>query len=160
MSAFVHISVGYGYGKHKADLSIEELRTCLKFFWFAQTPYKVVMCLNKISVILLYKRIFSSSMLISRHFRWMYYCALSIVVASGIATVFATIFQCVPIQRSWDKDIEGNCIDSSEFWVANAAINITTDVIVLALPIREISGLRLKSQEMILLYSIFLLGGL
>ena len=133
---------------------------CLKFFWLAQTPYKIVVCLNKISVVLLYQRIFISSILISRHFRWMCYCALAIVGASGVATVFATIFQCVPIQRSWDKDIEGNCIDSSEFWVANAVINISTDVVVLALPIREISELQLQTKEMILLYSVFLLGGL
>ncbi|RYN20768.1 hypothetical protein AA0119_g1565 [Alternaria tenuissima] len=153
LSITIQLSVAHGYGQHKVDLSTEELHTCLKFFWVAQTPYKIVVCLNKVSAILLYMRIF-----ISRHFRWLCCGALAIVVGSGIATVFATIFQCVPLQRSWDKNVEGTCIDSSKFWLANAVLNIFTDVIVLALPIREVSKLQLKLQEKIMLHSVFLLG--
>ncbi|KAB2105280.1 hypothetical protein AG0111_0g6961 [Alternaria gaisen] len=153
LSITIQLSVVHGYGQHKVDLSTEELHTCLKFFWIAQTPYKIVVCLNKVSAILLYMRIF-----ISRHFRWLCYGALTIVVGSGIATVFATIFQCVPLQRSWDKNVEGTCIDSSKFWLANAVLNIFTDVIVLALPVREVSKLQLKLQEKIMLHSVFLLG--
>ena len=155
LSITIQLSVVHGYGQHKVDLSTEELHTCLKFFWVAQTPYKIVVCLNKVSAILLYMRIF-----ISRHFRWLCCGALAIVVGSGIATVFATIFQCVPLQRSWDKNVEGTCIDSSKFWLANAVLNIFTDVIVLALPIREVSKLQLKLQEKIMLHSVFLLGSL
>jgi hypothetical protein len=160
MSTAVQLSVAHGYGQHRVNLSTEELQTCLKFFWIAQTLYKVVVCLNKVSVILLYMRIFTSRIFISRRFRWLRYCALAIVIASGVATIFATIFQCVPIQRSWNKSVDGNCIDSSKFWVANAVINISTDVVVLALPIREISKLQLKLQEKIMLHSVLLLGGL
>jgi hypothetical protein len=151
----IQLAVVHGYGKHKSDLSIEELRTCLKFFWIAQTPYKVVVCLNKISVILLYMRIF-----ISQRFRVFCYGALAIVVSSGIATVFATVFQCVPFERSWNKSIDGTCVDSDMFWLANAILNISTDVIVLALPVHEVFKLQLKLQEKILLHSVFLLGGL
>jgi hypothetical protein len=151
----IQLAVVHGYGKHKRDLSIEELRTCLKFFWIAQTPYKVVVCLNKISVILLYIRIF-----ISQRFRVFCHVALAIVVSSGIATVFATVFQCVPFERSWNKTVAGTCIDSDMFWLANAILNISTDVIVLALPIHEVFKLQLKLQEKILLHSVFLLGGL
>ncbi|KAG9195561.1 1-acylglycerone phosphate reductase [Alternaria panax] len=155
LSVVIQLSVAHGYGQHRVDLSTEELHTCLKFFWVAQTPYKIVVCLNKVSAILLYMRIF-----ISRYFRWLCYCALAIVVGSGIATVFATIFQCVPLQRSWNKNIEGTCIDSSKFWLANAVLNIFTDVVVLALPICELAKLQLKLQEKIMLHSVFLLGGL
>lgn len=97
---------------------------------------------------------------ISRHFRWLCYAALAIVIGSGIATTFATIFQCVPLERSWNKTVEGKCIDSSDFWLANAVLNIFTDVLVLALPTREISKLQLKLRERIMLYGVFLLGGL
>ncbi|KAF2125243.1 hypothetical protein P153DRAFT_378743 [Dothidotthia symphoricarpi CBS 119687] len=154
LSVTIQLAVVNGYGQHKRDLSKEELRTCLWFFWIAQTPYKIVVCLNKTSIIFLYMRIF-----ISRHFRWLCYSTLAIVLGSGVATIFATIFQCVPIERSWNKTIEGSCIDSSKFWLANAILNISTDVIVLALPIREIFKLQLKLQEKIMLCSVFLLGG-
>lgn len=74
--------------------------------------------------------------------------------------MFATIFQCVPLERSWNKNIEGTCIDSSDFWLANAVLNISTDVVVLALPIREVFKLQLRLQEKLMLYSVFLLGGM
>ena len=104
---------------------------------------------------MLYMRVF-----ISRHFKWLCYGALAIVVGSGIATVFATLLQCVPLERSWNKTIDGTCIDSSKFWLANAVLNISTDAVVLVLPIREVFKLLLKLQEKIMLYSVFLLGGL
>jgi hypothetical protein len=97
---------------------------------------------------------------ISRNFRWVCYTALAIVVASGIATTFATFFQCLPIEFFWNKNIPGTCIDSPKFWLANAVLNISTDVLVLALPIREVFKLQLKLKEKIMLCSVFLLGGL
>ncbi|KAL5390290.1 hypothetical protein DPSP01_001862 [Paraphaeosphaeria sporulosa] len=154
LSIAIQLAVVHGYGKHVRDLSKPELRTCLKFFWLAQTPYKIVVCLNKTSVILLYMRIF-----IGHRFRLLCSCALAIVIGSGIATVFATIFQCVPLERSWNKTVEGKCIDSSAFWIANAVINISTDVIVLALPVHEVIKLQLRLRERIMLHSVFLLGG-
>jgi hypothetical protein len=151
----MQLAVVNGYGKHQADLSQQELRNTLKFFWLAQTPYKIVVALNKTSIILLAKRIF-----ITRKFQLLCWAALAIVIGSGIATVFATLFQCIPTEKSWNKKMDGRCIDSSKFWLANAVLNISTDVIVLALPIREIFKLHLKLQEKLMLCGIFLLGGL
>ncbi|KAF2443340.1 hypothetical protein P171DRAFT_389472 [Karstenula rhodostoma CBS 690.94] len=154
LSVAIQLAVVHGYGKHVRDLSTPELRTCLMFFWLAQTPYKVVVCLNKTSVMLLYMRIF-----IGKRFRHLCFAALTIVIGSGAATVFSTIFQCIPLERSWNKTVEGKCIDSAAFWVANAVINVSTDVIVLALPIHEVAKLQLKLRDKIMLHSVFLLGG-
>ncbi|CBX99396.1 hypothetical protein LEMA_P086350.1 [Plenodomus lingam JN3] len=155
LSISIQLAIVNGYGKRKQDLTIEELRTCLKYFWVAQTPYKIVVCLNKTSVLLLYKRIF-----ITRHFQWLCISALVIIIGSGVASTLAAILQCIPIQRSWDKSIEGTCIDNSKFWLANAVLNISTDVLVLALPVREIYKLHLKAQEKVMVYCLFLLGGI
>ncbi|KAI8937956.1 hypothetical protein NX059_005639 [Plenodomus lindquistii] len=155
LSIAIQLAIVHGYGKHKCDLTTEELRTCLMFFWIAQTPYKIVVCLNKTSVLLLYKRIF-----VTRHFLWLCYSALAIVIGSGIATSASTIFQCVPAEKSWNRAMEGTCIDHSRFWLANAVLNISTDVIVLALPIREISKLHLKLQEKVMIYCLFFLGSI
>ena len=64
LSIAIQLAVTWGYGMHKADLAKDELEMCLKWFFIAQTPYKVVVCLNKVSVILLYLRIF-----VSKYFR-------------------------------------------------------------------------------------------
>lgn len=85
---------------------------------------------------------------------------LAILIGSGIATTLATILQCIPIPRSWNKKVAGKCIDNTKFWLANAVINIATDVLVLALPVREVFRLHLKLQEKLMLLGVFMLGGL
>lgn len=155
MSVLIQLAVVNGYGKHKSDLSKSELSDALMFFFAAQTPYKVVVCLNKTSVTLLYMRIF-----VTKGFKRICYVVLSVILGYSVGSIFATIFQCWPIAGSWDKTVKAQCIDSDVFWVAYAVLNILTDVMVLSLPIPQIMKLQLKTQEKIAVTLVFLMGGL
>lgn len=155
LSVAIQLAVTHGYGKHKADLTPAELREALMWFFIAQTPYKIVVCLNKASVILLYMRIF-----VTRTFQRIAWGALAIIIGWSIGAVFATIFQCLPIPKSWNKSLDGHCINSDVFWIAYAVMNVLTDVMVLSLPIPQIFKLHLKLRDKFMLYVIFLLGGL
>jgi hypothetical protein len=155
LSVAIQLAVVNGYGMHKNDLSADELEAALKWFFIAQTPYKVTVCLNKVSVILLYLRIF-----VSRTFRLAAFAVLFVVVGYGIGGIAATIWQCVPIQGAWDKNTPATCINSDVFWVAYAALNIITDIMVLALPIIPIMRLQLGLRDRLLLCGVFTLGGL
>jgi hypothetical protein len=139
VSVSIQLAIEYGYGMHKDDISKADLRTALRFFFIAQTPYKVTVWLNKLSVILLYLRI-----LISRSFRVSAYVVIGIVTASSIGGIGATIWQCVPIAGAWDKSVNATCIDSDKFWVAYAVMNVLTDAMVLVLPIPSILQLQLS----------------
>ncbi|KAB5566123.1 integral membrane protein [Coniochaeta sp. 2T2.1] len=154
LSTMMCLAIENGYGMHKADLTKAELSLCLKQFFVAQTPYKITVGLNKVAIILLYLRIF-----ISKPFRITAYAALFIVSAWTIATVGATIGQCVPISGAWDKTVKAQCINNDRFWVAYAVGNIITDVMVLVLPIPSILALKLNKRDKVLLCGIFLLGG-
>lgn len=125
------------------------------WFFVAQTPYKIVVCLNKASVVLLYMRIF-----ITRSFQRICWGALSIIIGWSIGATFATIFQCVPVKKSWNKSLDGHCINSNVFWIAYAVMNVLTDVMVLSLPIPQIFKLHLKLRDKLMLCGVFLLGGL
>jgi hypothetical protein len=150
------LAIENGYGMHTKDLEKAELSLALKQFFIAQTPYKITVGLNKIAIILLYLRIF-----ITRSFRIAAaFVALPIVALWTIATVGATIGQCVPIQGAWDKSTKATCINSDVFWVAYAVGNIITDVMVLVLPIPSILSLKLNVRDKVLLCAIFLLGSL
>jgi len=149
------LAVEHGYGMHGADLEKPELSLALKYFFIAQAPYKITVGLNKIAIVLLYLRIF-----ISRSFRITAFTVLFIVAAWTIATVGATIGQCVPIQGAWNKTTKATCINSDVFWVAYAVGNIITDAIVLVLPIPSVLSLKLNRRDKVLLCGIFLLGGL
>lgn len=155
LSITIQSAVVEGYGRHIDDLANPQRKAALRWFFIAQTPYKIVVALNKVSLVLLYMRIF-----ISRSFKISAHIVLAVVISYGIAGVAATIFQCIPIAGSWDKSVDATCINSDMFWVANAILNILTDVMVLALPIPSIFGLQLKRRERFMLCLIFLLGGL
>jgi len=154
VSICMQLAIENGYGMHKVDLSKTELRTALRFFFIAQTPYKVAVCANKLSVCLLYLRIF-----VTNSFRVACYIVIAIIVAWSIGGVGATIWQCVPIAGSWDKTIDAVCIDKSKFWVAYAVMNILTDVLVLALPIPPVLALKLNRRDKVLICGTFMLGG-
>lgn len=140
---------------HQADLSKDELHMALKLNFIAQTPYKVTVCLNKVATLLLYLRLFSSP-----RFRVVALTITGLIVAASIGSICATIFQCVPVAGAWDRSIKSRCINSGQFWVANAVMNILTDVLVLLLPIPMIQKLKLGKRDKTMLYGLFLLGGL
>jgi len=128
----------------------------LQWFYFAQILYKMVLGLNKVSMLCLYLRIF-----IGRIFQWLCYATLVVVVGWSVGSVMATIFQCVPISAVWDKSIKGpHCIDSDAFWYAYGIINILTDAAIFALPVREVTKLQLLRREKVGILMVFLLGAL
>jgi hypothetical protein len=140
---------------HKADLTRPELSAALKWFFIAQTPYKIVVGLNKVSAILFCQRIF-----VGNTFQYTCWTCTAIIVGWNVAAIAATILQCIPIAGSWDKTILATCIDSRAFWVAYAVGNILTDAMVLALPIPQVLKLRLKLRERVMVCGVFLLGGM
>ena len=85
---------------------------------------------------------------------------MGIVVGYGIGGIDATIWQCVPDADACNKSINATCTDSNKFWMAYDALNLVTDVMVLALPIIPIIRLQTNVREKILLGGIFLVGSL
>ncbi|CAM1503312.1 Fc.00g080880.m01.CDS01 [Cosmosporella sp. VM-42] len=154
LSTAMQIAIEHGYGMHKSDLEPSEFELALKWFFIAQTPYKATVCLNKVAAILLYLRLF-----VTQSFRIACFVVMGIIVASSIGGIGATIWQCVPIEGAWNKNVDATCIDSNKFWMAYAIMNILTDVMVLALPIPPILRLQMSRRDKSLLCGIFLLGG-
>lgn len=155
LSVTINLAVVHGYGEHVTELSKPQLHLALKWFFIAQAPYKVAVCLYKISVVLFYKRIF-----VVKAFQTACWIVLGIVVSWGIAVIFATIFQCIPVAGAWDTSLNARCINTDAFWVGYAVSNVLTDVMVLSLPIPSILQLHLNIRERVLLLGVFLLGGL
>lgn len=151
----IQLAVTHGYGMHKADLTPQQLHTCLRWFFIAQTPYKVTVCLNKISAVLFYRRIF-----IDKRFQHICWAAMALIVSWSVGAVAATISQCAPIEGSWNKSVKARCIDSDAFWVAYAVMNILTDALVLSLPLPQVFALHLKLRDRIMLCGVFMLGSL
>lgn len=114
------------------------------------------MNLTKISILLLYMRIFE----VFVWFRWVGRTLIGIVTAYMIAAFFAAVFQCTPVQRAWDKSVPGTCISIEKNWYANAGFSIATDAIILLLPIKPVLSLKLPVGEKIAVLGVFVLGAL
>lgn len=82
------------------------------------------------------------------------------VLIYAVCSIFVTIFQCVPISRTWDKSIGGGCINLEAFWYAGAAINVSSDLMILILPMPTIYKMNSPRRQRIGLAVVFLIGGL
>jgi hypothetical protein len=80
-----------------------------------------------------------------------------------IAFVTATALQCIPIRIAWDHwdgEHNGRCINlNADAW-CSAAVNIILDLIVIFLPIRELSKLAMSRRRKFGIMLMFLGGGL
>ncbi|KAF7117306.1 hypothetical protein CNMCM5793_006055 [Aspergillus hiratsukae] len=147
-------AVHYGYGKRLEDIPLDDRAAALKWFYGAQIAYKVVITINKISFLCLYLRIF-----IQPTFRRICYGGIAFLTAWGLAYNLVTVFQCIPVDAYWDETItHKTCVNSKAQWLSYAVINISCDVVILAMPIYPVSQLHLARGKKIALAVIFGMG--
>ncbi len=108
---------------------------------------------TKISILLLYIRIFKTTMI-----KGACYTLLGFVAVYGVWLFFSSIFFCVPVEAFWDESITGYCLPHSLIWFLNANINIATDLSIFLLPIPVIKTLLLPKRQKFGLYIVFGLG--
>ncbi|KAI1213372.1 uncharacterized protein F4807DRAFT_456715 [Annulohypoxylon truncatum] len=144
----------YGYGRHLTSLSPKYKYQAFKYFYLCQVTYKACINLTKASILLLYLRIFGNT----KWLRWACRFVLTCVVMYCIASVTATIFQCTPVTKAFDKGLKGTCIDNGHFWYANAGFSIATDVIILTLPMPLVYALQIPNVQKAALIMVFALG--
>ncbi|KAJ6012689.1 hypothetical protein N7499_012707 [Penicillium canescens] len=154
LTAAIDMSVYHGYGRHKFDM--KDMNAAMMWFFIAQIPYKIALGFTKVSLVLLYLRIF-----ITKTFQRVGRAYLVVIIAWTIASVLVTILQCIPIKASWDKEIvDKKCVDKNSWWYAFAAINTVTDFLIVILPIRPILNLKLSKHDRIGLLCVFGIGAL
>ncbi|KIM96091.1 hypothetical protein OIDMADRAFT_148582 [Oidiodendron maius Zn] len=152
-SAVLVVACHYGYGKHLSTLTVNNREKALMFFYFSQFTYKISINATKASILLLYLRIF-----VQNQFRLICWTLLGFVAAFGTATTLASIFQCTPIPRTWNKNIQGVCLNTVIFWYTNAGFSIAGDLILLVLPMPVLYNLKLPLNQRIALMLVFSLG--
>ncbi|EEH36796.2 hypothetical protein PAAG_07214 [Paracoccidioides lutzii Pb01] len=81
--------------------------------------YKMVIALSKISIVLLYLRIFFGKLI--RRYCWL---IISLVTCYTVDSTTATVFQYSPIHRAWDRRAARSCINMSASWVLDKLLNV------------------------------------
>lgn len=83
----------------------------------------------------------------------------AVVAAQASAHVIVCIFQCSPVSAAYDLAItDKKCVDINAFYLANAAVNISTDLLTYTLPIKTVLHLQVPKNQKIGLAVMLSLG--
>lgn len=86
------------------------------------------------------------------------YVMMGVIVCQATSFVLVAAFQCQPISKAWTGTGPGKCVEINIFYLANAALNILTDLLTYTLPIRVIFKLQMPQKQKIALIFILCLG--
>ncbi|KAK3292671.1 uncharacterized protein B0H64DRAFT_234029 [Chaetomium fimeti] len=148
--------MAHGMGKDIWTLAPEEITEVVKYTWITQVFYAPAIMLTKITVVCFFMRVFPA-----RGFQLVCWGTIAHCVLFIVSTTIAAILACVPVEAAWiawTGTAEAVCFNNNAFWWAHAAINIITDVWILALPIPQLLNLQLGRRKKVYLIMMFSVG--
>jgi hypothetical protein len=111
----------------------------------------------KISILLMYRRLFG----IIATFRRQSLVMGVVVLAFFVAGTVAALCSCHPFQRNWQgQPVQKNCLNFNIFWMVTGAIEVVIDTIILTLPMGVITKLQMPPIRKFSIIGVFLLGSL
>lgn len=145
-------------GMHQATLDAMPLRQEKMYFWIMVSSEMYIMSLigYKTAIIFLYLSIFK----VHRKFRLWCYGVLAFTVGYLLCNLITEVAGCQPIEKFWNKDIPGHCIEVTDSEIFYGACNMFTDLLIAILPMPMIRKLQLKGKRAKTGLAVVLSGGL
>ncbi len=119
-----------------------------------QILYNPILALVKASILLFLLRLFGQKRGVRRYILW----TGAANAGHMVANLTVIVFQCTPVEKAWDFAVPGTCIDRRVFFTTSSAFNILTDLMILALPLRIFTNLKIPRRTKFALMFLFLLG--
>lgn len=148
-----YAQVANGLGRHVEFVPFDKQVIVLQCLLALECLYNIVMMLVKFSYCYMYLRLFPN-------LRIHVHVVGAFVTAWGVAFIFVCLFQCDPMAKQWEPQMEGKCLDPRPIFVTNAVLNFLSDMALLCMPIMQIFRLQMKTALKVSICSIFVLGGL
>ncbi|KAI4595203.1 hypothetical protein KJ359_007179 [Pestalotiopsis sp. 9143b] len=145
-----------GLGKDMWTLPLKNIENVLFYYYLGEIFYFASLSFNKISLLLFILRVFPD-----RQFRRIVFIVCGLCVGYGVSFVFATAFQCNPINHSWlqvDSTHLGACNNINIQGWMSAVCNIIIDLIIIVLPLRNLYGLQIQLKKKVMIMFMFSLG--
>lgn len=122
----------------------------------ASIEYGVTICLTKLTILWLYRRVFSPV-------RWSLFdslCVFLIVICIGFYSItsFVKIFECTPRAKIVNPKIPGHCVDISQLLNTSGLFNTITDFLILFLPVHAVWNLHLTKLKKFFVVLVFTFG--
>ncbi|KAH8589850.1 hypothetical protein B0O99DRAFT_522425, partial [Bisporella sp. PMI_857] len=142
-----------GMGKHLWDVPPENLVTLQLLYYVSQMLYVGTKALAKISILLLFLRIFPDE-----RFRLATKIFLVWILCAAFTFFIAIALQCIPVHAVWDMSVRGKCINLSALVFSGAGLSIFEDTVIILLPVFELKSLRLTLAKRLLIIFVFAMG--
>lgn len=125
----------------------------------AQITYGPLIFLTKLSILLLYIRVFVTPL------KQKTYIVIHVLIWFNfffyLADTIVKIFECTPRHKIWEKNADGYCININIPILVTSAINVASDFMILFLPIICVWRLQMmKLSKKIGISAIFAAGSL
>ena len=114
--------------------------------WLSSIFYNACLGFIKFSVLALYMR------LGDRNLRRLAMVMMGVIGCQAGGNVMACIFQCSPVRAAYDITIlpaDKKCVNINAFYLANAAVNIFTDILTYTLPFPLVTRLQIPRKQKI-----------
>ena len=122
--------------------------------------YNIALVTIKTSILMQYMRFFNGPS-IRKTYKTVCKILLGVILSFGVWVFFASIFGCRPVNFFWNRtNPNGRCFNEKAFYFSNAAFNIITDLIILAVPMPMFKSLQLPRKQKHVLMAVFAAGGL
>ncbi|KAL2268980.1 hypothetical protein VTJ83DRAFT_3826 [Remersonia thermophila] len=149
----IGLEAKYGLGRHVWMMPPENFVPYMKSFYTSIVVYNVAVCLTKISILLMYYRLFSNTVL-----RPIIFVGLGFLGSWAVTLSILLPMVCMPVHKFWEPDAPGVCLNQLAIWYVMAGINVFTDFSLLIMPMPLIKSLNLPARQKALLFAIFTLG--
>ncbi|KAK8165456.1 hypothetical protein BKA80DRAFT_309539 [Phyllosticta citrichinensis] len=149
------IEANNGMGYHAEELAPYNLSSVLQYFWASVWVHMIALGLSKLSILTQYLRIF-----LDRRTRLLTWLTMAFVIVYTLQAILVGVFVCIPVEAFWNRSIQGQCINLLISNYVNAGFNISTDLVIILIPIPALNKLQVSKSQYIALLVAFSIGGL
>ncbi|KAL8790917.1 MAG: hypothetical protein Q9213_000342 [Squamulea squamosa] len=144
---FVITEVSYGLGQHRSRLSVGQYRNYLKYDFLDWGQFIIALLVTKISICLFLLRLSHFNRL-----RAALYGLIGVLVITHIPLFFIFVFQCDPVRKAYDKEIDGRCMSMvmvENVIIAQGVFSFVTDFVCAAFPAFLLWNVKIKTKTKI-----------
>ncbi|KAI0546919.1 hypothetical protein F4679DRAFT_379466 [Xylaria curta] len=143
-------------GQHGWDITANQLHEGLYWFNVAAIVYGIFIGITKISILCLYRRVFSPQR--SSRFDIAIVTLIIILACFYTAITLSKIFECNPREKIWNPSVPGTCLEIKDVLNASGGFNAVTDYLILLLPVHAVRKLQMPKLKRILIVLAFTFG--
>ncbi|KAF6830169.1 integral membrane protein pth11-like protein [Colletotrichum musicola] len=151
----------FGAGEHVWSSNIDRFINLVKVVYSESFVYAAAVTSTKVSILLLYRRLFSAKGGLGRLYSIMFWTATCLTTVYPLILWISIACACRPVSYYWNQYIgaEGSCINVNLFFLVLGIVNMFNDIVILFVPVPQIWQLQLNKRTKTSIIGIMLLGG-